>query len=52
MANTASYRWLSFAYVLASFKDGFYDGGYKEYVDNILITEGSYKEGWKDGLQD
>lgn len=33
------------AYVLASFKDGFYDGGYKEYVDNILITEGSYKEG-------
>ena len=26
------------AYVLASFKDGFYDGGYKEYVDNILIT--------------
>ncbi len=38
------------AYVLASFKDGFYDGGYKEYVDNILITEGSYKEGRKDGL--
>ena len=38
------------AYVLASFKDGFYDGGYKEYVDNILITEGSYKGGRKDGL--
>ena len=38
------------AYLLASFKDGFYDGSYKEYLDNILITEGTYKEGRKQGL--
>lgn len=38
------------AYLLASFKDGFYDGDYKEYSNNILITEGAYKEGRKDGL--
>lgn len=38
------------AYLLASFKDGFYDGAYKEYLNNVLVTEGSYKEGKKHGL--
>ena len=38
------------AYILASFKDGFYDGKYEEHLDNILINEGVYKDGRKNGL--
>ena len=37
------------AYLLAGFKDGFYDGTYQEYEYNKLRTEGTYKEGRKNG---
>lgn len=37
------------AYILARFKDGLYNGDYKEYIYNKLKAKGSYKEGWKDG---
>lgn len=36
-------------YVQAAFKDGLYDGVYKEYKRNELRTEGAYKEGRKHG---
>lgn len=36
-------------YVQAVFKDGLYDGVYKEYKRNELRTEGAYKEGRKHG---
>ncbi|MCC8089023.1 MAG: toxin-antitoxin system YwqK family antitoxin [Rikenellaceae bacterium] len=38
------------AYILAEFKDGFYNGTYKEYHNNNLITEGNYTNGVPDGM--
>lgn len=38
-------------YILASFKNGMYDGLYRHFKRNVLAEESTYKDGWREGYR-